>query len=159
MCITVLSSLLIWVYNCAVTSVWGSLALRLASDDILPMKYESYANELNSYALSIVSRLSVVNAPGSISCAPLLSAIKDLQTSIRQLTEELTVTLHHALIQRYVVWATMWDAWYCVGQHVWWGLNSKTCRNCVKSLLCYGIQYLPSFVLHNVNFDLFGSRP
>jgi len=78
----------------AVTSVWGLLALRLASDDILPLKYETYANELYSYALLIVLRLSASNAPESISCAPLLSAIKDLQASIQQLTQELKVKLY-----------------------------------------------------------------
>lgn len=93
----------------AVTSVWGSLALRLANDDILPMKYESYANELHSYALSIVSRLSVVNAPGSISCAPLLSAIEDLQTSIRQFTEELmAVTKEKVELQSGLPWRLLY---------------------------------------------------
>lgn len=91
------------ILRCAVTSVWGLLALRLASDDVLPLKYEAYANELQSYALLVVSRLSASNAPESISCAPLLSAIKDLQASIHHLSQELKVNVvaFHACVDSY----------------------------------------------------------
>lgn len=77
----------------AVTSVWGLLALRLASDDILPLNYETYANELQSYAHSIDLRLSAANSPETVSCAPLFSAIKDLRASIQKFTQELKVRL------------------------------------------------------------------
>lgn len=101
---------LVFFSHCAVTSVWGLLALRLASDDILPMKYETYANELQSYALLIVSRLSASNAPESISCAPLLSAITDLKASIQQLTQELKVRLHLCVdTEIYGEHAVVWD--------------------------------------------------
>ncbi|KAG0622034.1 hypothetical protein M758_3G066300 [Ceratodon purpureus] len=73
----------------AITTVWGLLALRLADDAILPMKYENYANELHTYTLSIISRLKEADAPESISCTPLLSALKDLGASISKISQEL----------------------------------------------------------------------
>lgn len=75
----------------SVTSVWGLLALRLADDKVLPMKYEKYASELYSYALAINSGLSSSEAPKSITVAPLFSAIKDLHLSTYQLTDELNI--------------------------------------------------------------------
>jgi N-acetylated-alpha-linked acidic dipeptidase len=77
-----------------VASVWGLLALRFADDAILPMKYEKYVNELQSYTHSIISRLKYSNAPESISCTPLLSALEDLEASVSEVTQELKVMLH-----------------------------------------------------------------
>lgn len=73
--------------------MWGLLALRLADDHILPMKYGNYVNELRSYTLSIILRLKDSNAPDSISCTPLITAIKDLEASTLKVTQELQVKL------------------------------------------------------------------
>lgn len=86
--------------------MWGLLALRLADDKVLPMKYEKYASELYSYALAINSGLSSSEAPKSITVAPLFSAIKDLHLSTYQLTDELNVMFHLCInfeIQQYAV--------------------------------------------------------
>lgn len=91
---------LVWHFHYAVTSVWGLLALRLADDEILPMKYEAYAKELHSYALEINSEFLSSNAPESVSIAPLFSSIKGLQASTHQLAQEVEVILHSCLVVR-----------------------------------------------------------
>ena len=68
--------------------------MRFADDVILPMKYKNYVHELHSYILAIISGLKNSNAPESISCTPLLSALEDLEASIWKFTLELEVLLH-----------------------------------------------------------------
>lgn len=73
----------------AMTNLMGLITMRLASDPILPLKYETYADELQTYALAISTHLKSVNAPQKISISPLLSAISNLREACHRLRLEL----------------------------------------------------------------------
>lgn len=76
-----------------VTNLMGLITMRLASDPILPLKYETYANELQTYALAITTHLKSVKAPQNISISPLLSAISNLREACHRLRLELQVSV------------------------------------------------------------------
>lgn len=76
-----------------VTNLMGLITMRLASDPILPLKYETYADELQTYALAVTTQLKSVKAPQKISISPLLSAISDLREACHQLQLELQVSV------------------------------------------------------------------
>ncbi|XP_041025914.1 probable glutamate carboxypeptidase AMP1 [Juglans microcarpa x Juglans regia] len=67
----------------AVAGIWGTLALHLADDSILPFNYLSYADQLQGYK-NILS--NILN--GSVSLHPLTTSIQELASSAKEAENE-----------------------------------------------------------------------
>lgn len=66
----------------AVAGIWGLVALKLVDEDILPFNYENYADELQSYTLTMESQLKAAGALPHVTTSPLHDSISDLKMAI-----------------------------------------------------------------------------
>ncbi|KAL3675040.1 hypothetical protein R1sor_024988 [Riccia sorocarpa] len=72
----------------AVTRIWGLVTMRLACYPILPLDYQTYARELQSYAQTTQKQLHVARAPSNVTLAPLKLAVGDLINAAYEIDKE-----------------------------------------------------------------------
>lgn len=68
----------------AVAGIWGIIALKLCDEDILPFNYENYADELQSYTVTLEAQLKALGTPTHVSTSPLHDSISDLRMAISE---------------------------------------------------------------------------
>jgi len=66
----------------AMAGIWGLIALKLADEYILPFNYENYADELQSYTVTLESQLKAAGTPPHVVTSPLHDSISDLKMAI-----------------------------------------------------------------------------
>ena len=72
-------------YHAALVQLWGLVALRLASADVLPLDYDAYAREIERFVAEIEQRwMSRPLASASDSLASVKAALSDMRTAARR---------------------------------------------------------------------------
>jgi len=77
----------------AMAGIWGLIALKLADEYILPFNYENYADELQSYTVTLESQFKAAGTPPHVVTSPLHDSISDLKMAISGIKIEEKVCL------------------------------------------------------------------
>ncbi len=82
-------------YHTLLAKLWGTLALRLANADILPLDFAFYGNQLRQYVKALEQEPDLKHSPAALDLKPLLAQIDQFEFAGRTLNAAIEKKLAH----------------------------------------------------------------